>query len=170
MTTAMWVTALVAAIGFGAVALVRRVTEAGARDARDAAVRWGLEPREVERPMPVSRDRGRSWQVEPRACVRYSMAVTGGTGSRWTLLQRPEEHHPPLPPGWRLDSDDGGPAPGVEAALREIAESREEEFFELEADGSRVHAFWEETGGRPGARRVRERLRTVASAVEEHRG
>jgi len=170
VTTTIWVTAAVASIGLGAVVLARRAARSGARGAREAAVRWGLDPRDVERPMPVSRDRGRSWQVEPRACVRYSLPVTGGTGSRWALLQRPEEHHPPLPPGWRLASDDGGPSPRVEAALREIAESWEEEFLELEADGSRVHAFWEEAGGGPGARRVRERLRTVASAVEEHRG
>lgn len=156
-------------IVLGLVVFVVRMGEGGAEDARREARRLGLEVTDVSREVPVSRDRGKTWEIEPSRCARYSLPAPDGTTPSWALLQRPEEHHPPLPPGWRLEPDEETVPQPVRDALVEIAGGWDEELLELEADGEHVHAYWKEWGGTPAARRLEGYLDLVVTALEEAR-
>ena len=151
----------------GLLLALRRWGRAGAEEARQEARNRGLEVEEVEREIPVSYDRWNTWEIEAGPCVRYSVPAPESDAPSWALLQRPDEHHPPLPEGWRLEPDlDALPGP-VRTALAEVAGDWDEELLELEADGDAVHAYWTEWGGASGARRVEAHLRAVASAMRE---
>ena len=78
----------------GAIVLLSKADSARAsRKCRAAALPLGLTVRDVEREVPISRDRGRTWELEMADIAEYRLAPPTKASTTWRLLARAGEQH-----------------------------------------------------------------------------
>jgi hypothetical protein len=120
---------------------------------------------EIEREMMLSRDRGRSWRLEPARCVRYFLPHSDAPKQRWSLLMRPGTDDGTLAPHWTLSGSPASLPPALREVLYQIASAGAEEYLELEGDPDGVSAYWEEWGGATMAAQVHGQLLEISRAM-----
>jgi hypothetical protein len=145
---------------------MRRTWRRARLEARAEALRRGLTVTEVEREVALSRDRGRSWRLEPAHCVRYFLPHAGAPQLRWSLLLRPGTDDGTLAPHWTLSGSPASLPPALRDVLYRIASAGTEEYLEFEGDTDGVSAYWDEWGGATMAAQVHHRLQEISRAME----
>ena len=137
--------------------------------ARAAAVAEGLEVRTTHREFLLSKDRGRTYSMQPIKCVEYRLRHRAPTNLHWRFLMRHDAND--VAPGCRLEEGGGVTPDSVRSALGAIAADPSVEMgwelFEFEGDASGVSVYWAEWGGAKMTRQLILHLRQLSRAMQE---